>query len=137
MLYPRWIVLLVVRPRPSSDYFLSLASLTDICCITGAWPESEPAAEAAVAQYRERTTAAGGSVARADNMWTRREYILSLEARIPVIKGIAMSFKLCILKSAKLLWPPSELKVVLQQLQQAASSYTVSETEEDSDKGEA
>src|SRR4051812_47186528 len=137
MLYPRWIVLLVVRPLPSSDYFLSLASLADICCITGAWPESEPAAEAAVAKYREKTTAAEGTVARADNMWTRREYILGMEARIPVIKGIAMSFKLGILKIAKHIWPANELKVGLQQLQQAANSSAVSEVEEDSDQGEA
>src|SRR3954462_5323273 len=137
MLYPRWIVLLVVRPLPSSDYLLSLAALADTCCITEAWPESEPAAEAAVAKYREKTTAAGGDVARADNMWIRREYILGMAARIPVIKGIAMSFKLGILKIAKQLWPANELKVGLQQMQQAASSSAVSEAEEDSDKGEA
>jgi hypothetical protein len=127
----------VVRPLPSSDYLLSLAASADIGCITEAWPESEPAAEAAVAKYREKTAAAGGNVERADNMWTRREYILGMEARIPVIKGIAMSFKLGILKIAKHIWPANELKVGLQQLQQAASSSAVSEVEEDSDQGEA
>src|SRR3954465_8406586 len=137
MLYPRWIISLVVSLLQSFDCFLSLATLTYAFCTAEAWPESEPAADAAVAQYRERTTAAGGSATRADNMWTRREYLLGMEARIPVIKGIAMSFKLGILKIAKQLWPSNELKVGLQQPQQAASSSAVSETEEDSDKGEA
>src|SRR4051812_21030833 len=105
MLYPRWIILLVVSLLHSFNCFLSLAALTYTFRTADAWPESEPAAEAAVAKYRERTTAAGGSAACADNMWTRREYILGMEARIPVIKGIGMSFKLGILKIAKQLWP--------------------------------
>src|ERR1041385_2865859 len=107
-----------------------------------AWPESEAAAYAAVAKFREETIAAGGTVQLDDNVWTRHEYLIGTEARIPVIKGIALSFKLGILKIAELLWSPTELKVGLQRMKHAAGSSAETrepETldEEDSDKGEA
>src|SRR4051812_16080088 len=107
-----------------------------------AWPESEAAAYAAVAKSQEETIAAGGTVQLESNVWTRHEYLIGIEAQIPVIKGVALSFKLGILKIAELLWPPTELKVGLQKMKQAASSSSetrASETpaEEDSDKGEA
>jgi len=107
-----------------------------------AWPESEAAAYAAVAKSREETVAAGGTCQLEDNVWTRHEYLIGTEARIPVIKGIALSFKLGILKIAESLWSPTELKVGLQKMRHAAgSSAEIREPEtldeEDSDKGEA
>ena len=48
--------------------------------------------------------------------WDRREYIIATEARIPVINGVALSFKLGILKIAELLWRPTELKIALQRM---------------------
>ena len=73
-------------------------------------------------------------------MWTRHEYLIGTQARIPVIKGIAHSFKLGILKIAALLWPPNELKAELHRL--TVSSSTDSFEPEvlvaaSSDKGEA
>src|ERR1041385_1866638 len=68
---------------------------------TEAWPESEAAAYAAVAKSREETVAAGGTCQLEDNVRTRHEYLLGTKARIPVIKGIALSFKLGILKIAE------------------------------------
>src|ERR1041385_4157856 len=107
-----------------------------------AWPESEAADYAAVAKSREETVAAGGTCQLEDNVWTRHEYLLGTEARIPVIKGIALSFKLGILKIAESLWSPTELKVGLQKMRHAAgTSAEIREPEtldeEDSDKGEA
>src|SRR3954471_3106511 len=67
-------------------------------CDAEAWPESEAAAYAAVAKSQEKTIAAGGTAARENDVWTRREYVIGTEARIPVIKGIALFFKLGILK---------------------------------------
>ena len=57
-------------------------------------------------------------------MWTRHEYLIGTQARIPVIKGIAQSFNLGILKIAALLWPPSELKAELQRLTVSSSTDT-------------
>src|SRR4051812_47235304 len=71
-------------------------------CDAEAWPESEAAAYAAVAKSREKTIAAGGTAARENDVWTRREYVIGTKAWIPVIKGIALSFKLGILKIAEL-----------------------------------
>ena len=48
--------------------------------------------------------------------WTRHEYLIGTQARIPVIQGIAHSFKLGILKIAAVLWPPNELKAELQRI---------------------
>ena len=78
-----------------------------------AWPASEEAANAAVAKSREETAAAGGTVRTDADAWTRQEYIIGTAACIPVIKGIALSFKIGILKIAELLWPLSELKIGL------------------------
>src|SRR3954468_11024289 len=63
-------------------------------------------------------------------------------ARIPVIKGISLSFKLGILKIAELLWPPGELKIGLQRMKHVVGSSAESVEpeiieEEESDKGEA
>src|SRR3954469_1935814 len=88
----------------------------------GAWPESEAAAYAAVAKSREETVAAGGTCQLEDNVWTRHEYLIGTEARIPVIKGLALSFKLGILKIAESLWSPTELKVGLQKMKHVAGS---------------
>ena len=109
---------------------------------TEAWPESEAAAYAAVAKSREETVAAGGTCRLEDNVWTRHEYLIGTEARIPVIKGVALSFKLGILKIAESLWSPTELKVGLQKMKNTAGSPAGShkadmQDEEDSDKGEA
>src|ERR1041385_8628042 len=107
-----------------------------------AWPESEAAAYAAVAKSREETVAAGGTCQLEDNVWTQHEYLIGTEAHIPVIKGIALSFKLGILKIAESLWSPTEIKVGLQRMKHVAGSSAETrepETldEEDSDKGEA
>ena len=95
-----------------------------------------------VAQARDEATAAGGPVKTEADPWTRQEFIIGTSARITVIKGIALSFKLGILKIAELLWPPSELKIGLQRMKQVdGSSAETFEpeimVEEDSDKGEA
>ena len=105
-----------------------------------AWPEA--AAYAAVAKSREETIAAGGTTQVDANVWTRHEYLIGTEARIPVIKGVALSFKLGILKIAELLWPPTELKVGLQRMKHVAGSSAETRkpetlVKEDSDKGEA
>src|ERR1041385_7188512 len=107
-----------------------------------AWPESEAAAYTVVAKSREETVAAGGTCQLDDNVWTRHEYLIGTEARIPVIKGIALSFKLGILKIAESLWSPTELKVGLQRMKHVVgSSAETREPEtldkEYSDKGEA
>ena len=78
--------------------------------------EPEEAAYAAVARDRDERAAAGGAVQTEANKWTRNEYLIATQARIPVIKGIAHSFKLGILKIAAVLWPPNELKAELQRL---------------------
>src|ERR1043165_3547961 len=68
--------------------------------------------------------------------------MIGTAAHIPVIKGVALSFKLGILKIAELLWLPTELKVGLQRMKQVVGSSTETfepeiMVEEDSDKGEA
>src|ERR1041385_8571009 len=87
---------------PTVSFFCSLSHtfLHD----AEAWPESEAAAYAAVAKSREETIATGGTVELEDNVWTRHEYLIGTESHIPVIKGIALTFKLGILKIAELLW---------------------------------
>jgi hypothetical protein len=107
-----------------------------------AWPESEEAAYAAVAQSRAEKAAAGGAVQSETDVWTRHEYLIGTQARIPVIKAVALSFKLGILKIAQLLWPPTELKTGLQRMKLAAGSSAETFEPEDlvaeaSDKGEA
>ena len=81
-----------------------------------AWTESEEAAYAAVAKSREETTAAGGTARTETDVWTRHEYLIATQARIPVIKEVALYFKLGILKIAELLWLPTELKIGLQRM---------------------
>ena len=78
-----------------------------------AWPESEEAAYAAVNQSRAERAAAGGSVQSETDTWTRHEYIIGTQARIPVIKAVALSFKLGILRIDGILWPPAELQAEL------------------------
>src|SRR4051812_32259601 len=106
-----------------------------------AWPESEAAAYAAVAKSRQDTIAAGGTCDRADNVWTRHEYLIGTQSRIPIIQGIALSFKLGILKIAEALWSPTELKAGLQKMKNAADSSAETRKadthdEEDSDQGD-
>ena len=54
-----------------------------------AWPESEEAAYATVNEARAEKAAAGGSVPSETDTWTRHEYIIATQARIPIIKGIS------------------------------------------------
>src|ERR1043165_6824652 len=89
-----------------------------------AWPESEEAAYAAVGEARAKKAAAGGSVISETHNWNRHEYILATGARIPVIKGIAQSFNLGILKIVGILWPPAELQAELQRLTASTSAET-------------
>ena len=89
-----------------------------------AWPESEEAAYAAVNQSRAERAAAGGSVQSETDTWTRHEYIIATQARIPVIKAIPMSFKLGILRIVGILWPPAELQAELQRLTTSTSTET-------------
>src|SRR4051812_45331148 len=84
----------------------------------------------------------GWTVRTDEEGWSRREYILATEARIPVIQGTAFAFKLGIQKIAELLWKPSELKQAIAHMRNgawsSAGTYEASdEEEEDSDKGEA
>src|SRR4051812_19446289 len=83
----------------------------------------------------------GWTVRTNEEGWSRREYILATEARIPVIKGTAMAFKLGILKIAELLWKPSKLKMAIARMRNGAGSSAgtyepFNEEEEDLDKGE-
>jgi hypothetical protein len=108
---------------------------------TETWPESEAAAYAAVAKSREDHIATGGTCDRADSVWTRHEYLISTQARFPIIQGVALSFKLGILKIAEALWPPTELRAGLQKMKHAANSSAEirkdnTQEEEDSDQGE-
>ena len=93
----------------SSSFLTSYATLLD----AENWPASEDAAHAAVAKERQEQAAARGPVKTDADAWDRQEYIIATAARIPVIKGIALSFKLGILKIVELLWKPSELKIGL------------------------
>ena len=79
-----------------------------------AWPETEEAAAVAVAESRAARAAAGDDVLMDEDTWNRHEYLIATKARIPVIKGIALSFKLGILKIGRLLWPPTEFLAELQ-----------------------
>ena len=92
-----------------------------------AWPTTEEAADNDVAQSRQETLAAEGTAPTETDAWTRREYVIGTTARIPVIKGVALSFKLGILKIAELLWPPKELKIGLVRMKKVAESSAETE----------
>ena len=105
-----------------------------------AWPESEEAAYAAVNQSRAKRAAAGGSVQSETDTWTRHEYIIGTQTRIPVIKAVSLSFKLGILRIARILWPPAELQAELQRLTTSTSAETFEPeilTAASSERGEA
>src|SRR4051812_1324002 len=88
-------------------------------------------------------TAAGETPRTKVDAWDQHEYVIATAARIPVIEGVALSFKLGILKIAELLWRPTELKLALQRMSRTADSPTAThepsdkEEEEDSDLGDA
>ena len=89
-----------------------------------AWPESEEAAAVAVAEDRAARAAAGKTVIMDEDTWNRHEYLIATKARIPIIKGIALSFKLGILKIGRLLWPPTEFLAELQNAEASTSTDT-------------
>src|SRR4051812_3048960 len=76
---------------------------------TDHWPASESIVNDAVAEERQIRAMEGWSVRGEEDGWSRREYILATEARIPVIQGTAFTFELGVQKVAELLWKPSEL----------------------------
>src|SRR3954471_12565245 len=108
------------------DFFFFLTSHTIFDAEK--WLASEDAAEAAVTKAREEQAAAGEPLRTEADAWDQHEYVIATAARIPVIEGVALSFKIGILKIAELLWRPTELKLALQRMRRVADSPTVMRT---------
>src|SRR3954471_17524009 len=132
---------LFLRLLKPIELFFSLTSPTVLDAEK--WPASEDAAEASVTKAREEQAAAGEPLRTEADAWDQHEYAIATAARIPVIEGVALSFKLGILKIVELLWRPTELKLAFQRMSRTADSPTAThepsdeEEEEDSDLGDA
>src|SRR3954471_5008128 len=132
---------LFLRLLKPIELFFSLTSPTVLDAEK--WPASEDAAEASVTKAREEQAAAGEPLRTEADAWDQHKYVIATTTRIPVIEGVALSFKLGILKIAELLWRPTELKLALQRMSRTADSPTATydpsdeEEEEDFDLGDA